>query len=233
MSIRPALMVITGVLLAGPQFTVAAQGSTGQGGQRSSDAAIGVRAGLLGIGGEVSKLLTSHVGVRVGVNTFSATLNAKEQSNITYNGKVKLQSFTALLDLYPSPRGSFHLTGGLITRPLKVTLTGVPTGGTFDINSHPYTAAAVGTLTGTGEYGSAMPYVGIGVGTAASKHGGLAFVFDLGTAIGKPTISLTASGAANNAQLQSDLAAQIASTQKDLDKVPVYPVLSIGLMYRF
>lgn len=234
MSIRPAaLFVVTGVLLAGPLSAVTAQGSTGQGERGGSDVAIGVRAGLLGVGGEISKLLTSHVGVRVGGNFFSYSIKGKKQDNLTFDGDAKWQSFTALLDLYPSPRGSFHLTAGLVTNPVKVTGTGVATGGTFEINNTNYTAAQVGTLTGTGKFSSVMPYVGLGVGTAASKHGGLGFVFDFGAAIGKPTIGLTATGAGSNAQLQSDLNAQIASTQKDLDKVPVYPVLAIGLIYRF
>ena len=234
MSIRPAaLFVVTGVLLAGPLSSVTAQGPTGQGGQRSSDVAIGVRAGLLGVGGEVSKLLTSHVGVRVGANFFSYTLKGQKQNNIAFDGDAKWQSFTALLDLYPSPRGSFHLTAGLVTNPVKATVTGVPTSGGFEINNHTYTAAQVGTLTGTGKFGSVLPYVGLGVGTAASKHGGLGIVFDLGAAIGKPIIGLSASGAASNAQLLSDLNAQIATTQKDLNKVPVYPVLALGLIYRF
>ena len=231
MSIRPAaLFAVTGVLLAGPLTAVTAQGATGQGGQRSSDVAIGVRAGLLGVGGEVSKLLTSHVGVRVGANFFSYTVKSQKLNDITFDGDAKWQSFTGLLDLYPSPRGSFHLTAGMVTNPVKVTGTGVSTGGTFKINNTSYTAAQVGTLTATGKFKSVMPYLGLGVGTPASKHGGLGFVFDVGAAIGKPVISLSASGAAGNAQLQNDLNAQIGSTQ---DKVPVYPVLAFGLIYRF
>lgn len=235
MSVRRAThFVITGVLLAGPMSAVAAQGASAQSNRQSSDLALGVRVGSLGVGGEVSKLLVNHVGVRVGVNFASVKINGKKQDNITYDGKVKWQAVTALLDFYPSPRGAFHLTGGLITNPVKITMTGVPTGsGTFEINNNTYTAAQVGTLTGTGEFSSAMPYVGLGVGTAASKHGGLGFIFDLGAGIGKPKISLTATGAASNAQLRNDLDAQITSTQKDLDKVPVYPVLSLGLIYRF
>ena len=168
------------------------------------------------------------------MNYFSVSKDSLNQTDISYDVKVKLQSFAALLDLYPSARGSFHLTGGVITDPAKVTGTGRPTGnGTFKINNNTYTSAQVGTLSAEAKFASAEPYVGLGFGTAASKHGGLAFAFDLGAAIGKPKISLSSTGAATNPALQSDLNAQIVTTQKDADKLVAYPVLTLGLMYRF
>lgn len=234
MSIRAAVLCIAGGALLSTHLNAAvAQGSSGQGGGRGADAALSIRAGTLGAGVEFSKLLVSHVGIRVGANYFSVTKDSLSQTNVSYDIKVKLQSFTALLDLYPSARGSFHLTGGLITSPAKVTGTGRPTGGTFNINNHTYTPSEVGTLTAEAKFGSVEPYVGLGFGTAASKHGGLGFVFDIGAAIGKPTISLTATGAATTPGLQSDLNAQIATTQTDANKLVAYPVIALGLSFRF
>ena len=60
------------------------------------------------------------------------------------------------------------------------------------------------------------------------------FLFDLGASIGKPTLTLSASGAQNNATLQADLNAERNDAQEDLDKyLKVYPVLSFGLAYPF
>lgn len=235
MFLRPGVIfVITGVLLTGQLSPGAAQQSSGRSDQRASDVAIGVRAGTLGVGITVAKLLVSHVGLRVGGDFFSLTLNGQQQTDITYDMKGKWNAVSALLDFYPAARGAFHLTGGLVTNPAKLTLTGRPTAtGNFDINNHPYSSSQVGTLTGTIEFGSIEPYVGLGFGTAASNHGGLALVFDIGAVIGKPTVSLTATGAASNPQLQSDLNAQIASTQQDANKLPAYPVVALGLIYRF
>ena len=234
MSVRPAcIAIVASVLVTGAWSPASAQRSSGPSDRGASDVAVAIRIGSLGYGVQVSRLLASHVGVRVGGDFFTLTLDGKEQDNIAYDGRAKWRSLSALVDLYPAPRGSFHLTAGLVTNPVKVTATGRPTGGTFDINDHPYTAAEVGTLTATGKFSSVMPYAGLGVGTAASRHGGLGVVFDLGVAIGKPTVDLTATGAAGNAQLQSDLNAQIATTQHDADKLPVYPVLALGLSYRF
>lgn len=203
-------------------------------GKHGSDVSIGVRASTLGFGVEVSKLVTSHLGVRVGANTYSLNKNV-DQSDVTFDAKLKMKARTALVDLYPASRGSFHLTGGLITNPVEITAVGQPKAtGTFTINNREYTTAQVGTLTGTGKWPKTSPYAGIGFGTPANSHAALKFVFDLGAALSKSTIALTATGAANNAQLQSDLNAQVAKTQKDVDKyAKVYPILSFGLTFRF
>jgi hypothetical protein len=200
--------------------------------QQGADLSVGIRAGTLGIGAEVNKLITGHFGVRASINTFSAS-TTQSQSDIDFDAHIKLKAFTGLVDIYPSNRGSFHLTGGVITNPVSIDASGVPTGnGTYDINGTTYTAAQVGTLSGHGDYPKASPYAGLGWGTPAAKHFGLKFVFDLGAAIGKPTITLSSSN--SNAQLQSDLAAQQAKTQTDVEKyAKVYPVLSFGLVARF
>ena len=201
--------------------------------QRSgSDVGIALRFGTLGVGVEVSKWLVKHVGARVGGTFFDVKFKDRNVKDIHYDIDVKVHAATALLDLYPGARGAFHLTAGLSSNPAKLTLTGQSTSGTYQINNHTYTASQVGTLTGTGKFPGVAPYLGLGFGTAA-RGGRLAFLFDLGVAFGKPKISLTASNASSTPGLQSNLDAQIASTQESANKVPGYPVLSFGLMYRF
>lgn len=230
MSIRTAaLCLASGALIAAHATPAVAQQSS-----HGSDFGVSLRAGTLGGGIEISKWLVNHIGARIGVNYFSLSRDSIKQTDVNYDVHIKLTSFDALVDLYPSARGSFHFTAGLITNPAKVTGTGRPTGsGTFTLNNHVYTAGQVGTLTGEAKFAGAEPYLGLGFGTAASKHGGVSFIFDLGAAIGKPKISLTATGAASNPTLQSDLNAQIVTTQKDADKLWAYPVLALGLMIKF
>lgn len=212
-----------------PTTTLAAQKSASHG----SDMSIGVRFGTLGAGAEVAKLLTPHIAVRVGAGFLSASRNFDE-SDVTFDAHLKMHAISGLIDLYPGKRGSFHVTGGIMTNPLEVSGTGVPkANGTITLNGHDYTTAQVGVLTGTGKWGSTLPYVGIGFGTPAASHAALKLVLDIGAAIGKANIGLTATGAANNAQLQSDLNAQIVTTQDDVNKLPVYPVINFGLVVRF
>jgi hypothetical protein len=212
--------------IAVPCATLSAQSSHG------ADLSIGVRAGTLGIGGEINKLITSHLGIRGSVNYFKAS-TTQTQSDISFDAHLKLQAITGLIDLYPSHRGSFHLTGGIISNPITIDATGVPNdGSTYTINGHDYSAAQVGTLTGSAKYPKTSGYAGLGWGTPAARHAGLKLVFDIGAAIGKPTILLSATN--QDPTLQSDLAAQQVKTQTDVNKyAKVYPVISFGLVARF
>jgi hypothetical protein len=199
------------------------------------DAAVALRLSTLGLGIEAGKWLVNHVSARVGANFGSFSKAGKENSGIAYDVHLKLKAVEALLDLSPSARGNFHFTVGLLTNPVKLTGTGVPSsGGTFDINDHTYTSAQVGTLSAEAKFPGASPYFGIGFGTPARKGGRIKFLFDLGASIGKAKLTLDATGASSNTQLRADLDAQQRKTQDDLDKyAKLYPVLSFGLAFHF
>ncbi|MGV3710237.1 MAG: hypothetical protein ACO1Q7_15495 [Gemmatimonas sp.] len=197
------------------------------------DMSIGLRVGTLGIGVEANKLITSRLGARVGYNMFSKT-TTREQDDITFDADIKLHSFTALLDFYPSARGSFHLTGGVITNPLEFTGVGVPSGAGYEIDGTTYTAAQVGTLNASGEFPSVLPYVGIGFGTPATSKKGVKFVVDIGAGIGQPTLNLKATNPMNNAQLAAHVENQRVKTQEDIRKyLKVWPSVTVGLAFAF
>jgi hypothetical protein len=139
---------------------------------------------------------------------------------------------SALIDFYPAQRGSFRLTGGIVTNPLTITGTARPSSGTYTINDTSYSSSDVGILAVQGKFPGVSPLLGFGFGTPASSGGALKFLFDLGAVIGQPTISLTATGAASN--LAANLQAQANRTQDDVDKyLKVYPVMAFGLACPF
>lgn len=213
---------------------LAAQGSSGMGADRRAlDLDASVRVGTLGLGLEASKLLTDRLGARVGINFGSYSLS-QSQADIMYSAELKLQGMSALVDLYPWSRGRFHLTGGFVTSPMKITAVGEPSAaGTFEFDGQTYTSSEVGSLVAEAKFASG-PYAGIGFGSPAKRGGPLKFKFDIGAIVGKANLSLKATGAAANPILAGDLEAQRQRTQKDLDKfAKIYPVISIGLGYGF
>ncbi len=198
----------------------------------SVDLSVAARVSTLGIGGEVSKLLTPHLGVRVGVHFYSMK-RTFDQEDLAFDATLKMQSVEGLIDLYPGKRGAFHFTGGIMTNPASITGIGVPSGSIFEINDKTYSTSQVGTLNATGSWSGVLPYVGMGFGTPATSKKTVRILFDIGAAIGKAKIGLTSSGAANNPTLQADLNAQVQQAQDDANKIPVFPVISLGLAFRF
>jgi hypothetical protein len=228
---RPSVLLALALLSAGTPNLLRAQKAEGSGPLK--DASVALRISTLGVGVEAGKLLIPHVGVRVGAN-FGSISRTSTRSDISYDMSLKFKAVSALVDLYLKSRGAFHFTGGLVTNPLTLTGTGLPTGGNFTINDHSYSAAQVGTLTATGKFAGVAPYLGLGFGTSAHSGGRIKILFDLGTVIGSAKLGLSATGSASNAQLANDLEAQRVKTQKDIDKIAkVYPVISLGVAYHF
>jgi len=215
--------------------TNAAQNSAAQPGipgPSHLDASVGIQAGTLGLGLQAGKLIFSHLGVRAGINLFNYGVN-NSVSDVSYDARLRFQNIPVMLDLFPWSRGSFHFTGGVVFDQNRVTATGQPNeSGNLTINNNTYTQAQVGTFSGAIRYPSTAGYAGIGFGTPA-RNSLMEFTVDLGAMISTPHVELSASQEGNNPQLQSDVQAQQASTQHDVNQyAKIYPVISMGLAVR-
>lgn len=194
---------------------------------------VGVRAGSLGLGLEAAKLITPNLAIRGGAYRYSHSFSRTE-SDVQFDVDLAFKAFSGIVDLFPAARGSFHLSGGLISAPAEIDGTGKPTGATYTFNGVVYPTAQVGTVTGTARWPKTLPYAGLGWGTPASKSGGITFLFDLGVGIGKPTIGLSASAATPGSALERDVEAERVKIENDVNKyLKVYPVISLGLAIRF
>jgi hypothetical protein len=207
-----------------------------------SQTSIGLRVGTLGVGAELSRLLSDHIGLRVGASYLKLRherrFNALEANSIDWDVTLKGTAFSGLLDWYPGKRGVFRFSAGAMTNPGKGDGVGVIVADSaYSLAGRKYRPASIiGDLIASGTYSSVLPYVGLGFGTPASKHRGVGFICDLGVAIGRPTVTLTSTNAATttNPTLRQDLAARQEEWKTDVvDRIPVYPVLSLGVAYRF
>jgi hypothetical protein len=202
-----------------------------------------LRAGTLGIGLDIDFNLVENLNARLGYSGYDYN-RSFNNTNVTYDGKLKLSNPTALLDWYPFA-GGFRISFGAVGSGTKVDATGRPSGnGTYQIGNNTYTAAQIGSLAGQFKFGrSVSPYVGIGFGNAVGATQRVSFLFDLGVVYaGTPDISLAAqcnptllAAACTQLQqqLQQDVAAEKQKLQGNLNILKWYPVIDLGVAYRF
>ncbi len=197
---------------------------------------LGLKAGTLGAGVDLSVPVSAdRFNVRLNGNYFSYS-RSDEFSDINTDAKLKLNTIGLLADWYPF-KGSFRVTAGGYYNGNKIDVTGKPHGnGTYTFNNVSYTAQQVGTLTGKAELGSSVaPYVGVGFGNSCGQSKRWSFIADFGVMFtGSPELTLNAYGpVASDATFRANLEAERRKAQDDVNTVSVYPVIALGVSYRF
>jgi hypothetical protein len=204
----------------------------------TGDIAIGVKGGTAGMGGELTVGVLNYLNFRTGYHTFNYDGNATK-SDIDYDYKLKLQSIPLLVDLYPFG-GGFRVTSGVFINNNKVTSTAQPNStAKVNIGGTEYSIGGVGadlvSLDGKVDFQSTAPYLGIGWGNAVGKNSHLTISFDAGIMFqGTPKVSLNANGPiASDPTFQHDLAEEEAQLKNDIKDFQYYPIVSLGLAYKF
>jgi len=204
---------------------------------QAGDIAFGVKASTLGISGEVvTNVVPMLLNARLQLNGFNYNTTIKDTS-VTYDAKLKLSSAGALVDLYPFA-GKFRITGGVYYNANKLDLKGTPnTAQSFVINGTTYTVGNIGSVNSQITFNKFAPYLGIGWGDSISSGSPVGISFEVGAlyqGVAKSTVttSKTLVGAAG-ALLAANVAAEKAKLDNALNRMKVYPVVSLGVNYAF
>lgn len=199
------------------------------------NAAIGVHTGLMGPGLDVTMPIVSQkISARLGFNYLNYSTDGSE-SGVDYDVDLNLHNAFALVDYYPFG-GTFRLTAGSYYNDNSVDLKGrANSGNTFNIGSATFTGAQVGTLSGKVDFNTLSPYFGIGIGNPVGAGSRFTFTVDIGAIYqGSPNASLSASGPiASNSIFQAELAREVSDLESSIDKYKFYPLVQVGLNYRF
>ena len=207
-----------------------------------AEVAIAGKAGSLGLGLELTAGLSPQWNARLGANGFNYTDNRRRVSQIEYDATAKLRTASALLDWHPGG-GAFRFTGGLFYNDTRIEGTSLPpASGSYVIGGVPVPVALIGTLNGKIDFKPTAPYVGVGWGNALAPGSRVRFFLDAGAMFqGKGRATLTPVIPANS-PLNNPVARQALDVllrreegviEKDVANYTVYPVVSIGLSYRF
>jgi hypothetical protein len=191
---------------------------------------IAPQVSTLGLGVEGGYRINEYFGVRGAANFLNLDRDLSTD-NIDFDGKARLGSFGATADLFPFG-GGFRLSGGLRVNDNHGDLTGTADRN-VTLNGNTYTPAQIGRVDSHVEFSRISPYVGIGwSGTIFSPN--VYFAADLGVLFqGDPKVSLSATGAAANPQLQADIVRVQRDVEDKVNRLAVYPVVSFSIGYRF
>jgi hypothetical protein len=191
--------------------------------------------GTTGLGVHLSVPVQPNVNARFGVNAMNYSYSGNT-NDVDYDFKLKLQTFDALLDWFPAG-GGFRVSGGVVYNGNKVDATARSNStGSYTFNGRTYTAADAGTVNGRIDFRKMAPYLGIGWGNALAKDKGWGFSADLGVLFqGSPRTSMTSSGCSlpDCSQLQADIAAENQKLKDEVNAFNAYPVVRIGVSYKF
>lgn len=203
----------------------------------------GAAGGTLGLGAQVGASFSPHVAARVGI--FAGEVSRDfEASGVDYDGDLELGHLAGWLDIHPGGTG-FRLSVGAIFNDTELSgraslnqlLDEVDPD---DIPPGVEIPDDLGTLTARHEPDEIVPYAGLGFSRRPSESG-WSFTFDLGAYYqGAPDVE---------AQLQTTLpidsvpglrelvdqalAEHEADLEEEAEDYRFYPVVMLGVSYRF
>ena len=212
---------------------------------------IGLRASTLGAGVELEYPINHFIRGRLLYNRLDVDFEQK-LSGIEYDVDLDLQSYGLILDLHPFA-GSLRLSAGAMMNDNSIAASAMTTGDrTVNIGGRDY----AGSLSVDAVFDDFSPYAGIGWG--GGKRRGWRYHFDIGalyqrnpelkfsgmagTAGTRCSFTVSASGMAAvstscpsplRGTLQENLETEFNELKDDARGFKWYPVISLGLEYRF
>lgn len=197
------------------------------------DLAVDAHGGTLGAGIGASLQLTGNLNVRAGINSGDfEILDIEDDEGLNYeNPTLKFDNQYAFLDLYPSSRGNFRVTVGLVSNNNEITAGAlVDSPGQFvgDTQAQPGTS-----VTGTVSFNGTASYAGIGWGNAFGRNKGFYLGIDLGVmSQGDPTAVIDVVDSTNTITAD-DIEQEEQDLEDELDGIDLWPVINVSLGFRF
>lgn len=200
--------------------------------------AIGPQVGTTGVGVEAQFKASDRVTLRGGFDSLKFDQEV-EGDDILYDGELDFSTGGLFIDLHPTG-GAFFLSGGVYFGDRQVSVSGTPAPGTtVEIGDDTFTAAQAGTLNGEMDFGGTAPFVGLGWNTTFTSSKRWGFKFLVGAAFGSdPEATLTRTGGSvlsptDQARLNAQLRVEETEIEEETDGFKVFPVVQVGVAYRF
>lgn len=211
------------------------------------------KSGLPGFTLGVGYGFNEYVTARADFATLGTIKRKITSDDVTFDAAFSNNKVNLLVDIFPFANG-FRLTSGLGLLSTKLSAKGYPTNTIsqqfkFGESTYSIQVDQNDNINAEVRFPKASPYLGLGYGHHFKQQNGneLGFLFDLGVYIGKPTSTLNISQSLNDKlaaaekvtdrnssrTVKQDIDSEKAKIDEVLNKVPVLPVISLGISYRF
>lgn len=198
--------------------------------------------------------LNRYLDVRGNGNFLNYSVSNISVSGFDISPQLNLASAGATLDVYPFAGHGFRLSpGALFYNTNQAGSTVVAEGGTsFTLNGNDYYSSNANPVTGKASLNlhSQNPAFTVTTGWGSffpARGGHWSFPFEIGVAfIGSPKVNMALTSGqvcdytglncvnvATDQQLQTNLQAQLAKYDKDVDPLKTFPILTGGVVYNF
>jgi len=210
--------------------------------KNSTSVGFNYKAGTLGLGVDFVINFNKTLDSRLSINGYSQfrnlsfynkTLDSFQKLNI----KGDLQSSSILLDIHPW-QNSFYFSYGAYYSKNKINVNYKPVSGEIDLGDHKYPSMQIGNIdTVINLKHKLNPYFGIGL-SSMDINDKWHFIVDIGAIyINKPlsTVKAKASKGFESMQTILDNESKIEENKinKYIKKFKVYPVVSVGVGFKF
>lgn len=188
--------------------------------------------GTEGLGIGFSEPLGTRDNVRAEFNgfTFSHGFNTND---LHYDGKVNLYHGGLYLDFFPAPNTiGFRLTAGMLIGGDNIDATATSMTGTYTINGVNYSTLGE-SIHAKARFPTVRPYLGIGFGHTPVAQKGFSAFFDAGVAFGRPHVDFDVPADIVAEAGQENVDAEKQELQDKADKLRFYPIVKVGVTYRF
>ena len=176
--------------------------------------------------------LTSWAGIHADVDGFNLSHEFHAGGN-KFDGDLKVRDAGLYLDLFPFSSSGFRVTAGALFNRDRLDGTIVPENGAYKINGTSVPASLFPGQTASVEarFPTVMPYLGLGWGHKPVSKG-FGFVADIGVAYGKPSVDFNVTAGLSEL-IPAQLKAEEDSIRNSIQKVKIFPIVQIGISYRF
>ena len=201
--------------------------------------AVDASGGTTGASAHAQLAVHPRLALRMGYNWLEFGRDDEEISGVRYSGDLEFAGFGGFVDLHPL-RNAFTVTGGVFVGDKSAVLDAVPTED-VELGDQTFTPDQVGTITGDAEFDDTAFFAGIGYDPSLYKDGRLSLVVRAGVMFaGEPEVLLDATAVTDErlpaearARLRGALDQEADLLEDDIDDYAYFPVLTVGLGYRF